>query len=134
MVSWDEVREHIRQKFVLVVDEPERLGLRWVFPNGDDVQRQYVAPIVAFGRPHVQIVSNVVSINALAAHAALTLNARIPVGALCIADGQILLRAVVPLDGIELSVVDHALNNVAHEATQLRMQAVHTPAPAPYFE
>ena len=133
-MNWEDVRRHILATFVVASDAPERIGLRWTFDGADDVQRQYVAAIVAFGRPHLQIVSNVVLANAMPAHEALSLNARIPIGGLCLDDGHLLLRAVLPLDGIDLAVVDRALNDVAHEAVQLRMQAVRKAAPAPYFE
>ena len=134
VVSWETVREHIRSTLVLAIDEPERLGRSWEFPQGDGIQRQYVLPIVAFDRPHIQIISNVVPVDSLPAHEAMALNARIPIGGLCIADGFVLLRAVVPLEGVELAVIERALHDVAREAVHLRMQAVRKPSPAPYFE
>lgn len=133
-MTWVELQAHLRNTLVLTVDEPERVGLQWTFPNGDGVQRQYVSPITAFGRPHVQIVSNVVAEIALSSSDAMVLNALLPIGGLCLADGYVLLRAVVPLDGVDMSVIDQALHNVAHEATQVRVQAVRKPTSAPYFE
>ena len=133
-VTWDELRTHLRTTLVLTVDEADRVGLHWEFPNGDTVQRQYIAPVTAFGRPCVQIVSNVAPQNALSSTEAMVLNARLPIGALCLGDGYVLLRAVVPLEGVELSVLEQAIHNVAHEATQVRVQAVRKPATVPYAE
>jgi hypothetical protein len=134
MVSWDEVRRHVRETLVLAADEPDRLALLWEYPNVEGVQRQYVLPLVAFARPHVVIAANVVAIESLSAHDALALNAQIPIGALCTADGYYVLRVVLPLEGVELAVIDRAIRDLAREATKLRTQAVAKPSPAPYFE
>jgi hypothetical protein len=133
-VTWDDLRTHLRNTLVLSVDEPSRVGLNWEFPNGDDVQRQYVSPVSAFGRPHLQIVSNVVVENAMSSRDAMALNAQLAIGALCVADGYLLLRAVVPLEGVDVTVLEQAIHNVAHEATQVRIHAVSKPAVVPHAE
>jgi hypothetical protein len=133
-VTWDDLRTHLRSTLVLSVDEPSRVGLNWEFPNSDEVQRQYVSPISAFGRPHLQIVSNVVVENAMSFPDAMALNARLAIGALCVADGYLLLRAVVPLEGVDVTVLEQAIHNVAHEATQVRIHAVSKPAVVPHAE
>lgn len=132
--SWDAVREHVRGKFHIAVDEPGRLGLVWTFAQMDGRQRQHLEPITAFGIPHVLITANVATTQILRAYDALLHNAQLAIGALCVQDGFYLLRVVLPIDGVDLAVIDRSLEFVAHEAARLRTKATPKAAPAPYYE
>lgn len=134
MNGWERVREHVRGKFHVAVDEPERLGLLWTFPETADKQRQYIEPVSAFGIPHVLITANVATPQILRAYDALLHNTQLAIGALCIHDGFYLLKVVLPIDGVDLAVIDRSLECIAHEASRLRTKATPKPAPAPYYE
>lgn len=133
-MSWHRVRDHVRAKFHIAVDEPVRLGLVWTFPQATGPQRQYIESVTAFGIPHVMIRANVATTNVMKAYDALLLNTQLAIGALCIQDGFYVIRAVLPIEGVELAVIDRSLEFVAHEAARLRTKATPKPAPAPYYE
>lgn len=132
--GWTDLRAHLRTKYHLAVDEEQCVGLHWRFAGATDVQREFITPVIVQGRPSAEIVANVVAASAMSAHEAMLLNARIAFGALCIADGFYLLRAVLPLDGVTFEVIDRALELIANEAARLRHRGVPAPALAPYYE
>ena len=103
---WESVRDHVRGKYHIAVDEPARLGLLWTFPNADGVQRQYIQPVTAFGLPHVMITANVATTQILKAYDALLHNTQLAIGALCIEEGFYILKVVLPIEGVDLAVID----------------------------
>jgi hypothetical protein len=134
MSGWRQVSDHVRGKFQIAIDEPNRLGLVWTFPNAEGPQRQYIEPIAAFGLPHVLITANVATTQVMRAYDALLHNTQLAIGALCIQDGFYILRVVLPIDDMDLAVIDRSLEFVAHEAARLRTKATPKAAPAPYYE
>lgn len=133
-VHWEEVRDHVRQTFQVAIDEPARLGLVWRFANAEGPQRQYLVPAMAFGIPHVVITANVTTPHVMTAYDALLYNHQLAIGALCIDEGVFVLRVVLPLVGVDMSVIDRSLELLAHEAARLRTKATPKPALAPYYE
>lgn len=134
MGDWEALRTHLRDKFHIAVDEPNRLGLVWTFPNAEGPQRQYIETVTAFGAPHVLITANVATTHVMKAYDALLHNTQLAIGALCIQDGFYILRVVLPIEGIDRAVIDRSLEFVAHEAARLRTKATPKAAPAPYYE
>jgi hypothetical protein len=132
--SWDALRAHLCTKFEIAVREENRLGLLWRFPDAPGVQRQYVECVQAFGRAHLVITCNAGTTASITSYEALLINATLAIGALCIADGHLVLRFVLPLDGIATDVIERSLELVAHEATRVRTKATPKAAPAPYYE
>lgn len=131
---WDAIRDHIRRNYHVAVDGPGSLGLLWTFPNAEGVQRQRVEAVVAFGAPHVVITSNVGSAATMTCYDALIHNGTLAIGALCFLDGHLVLRMILPLEGVDISVIDRSLQLVAHEAARLRSKETPKAAPAPYYE
>jgi hypothetical protein len=134
VTQWETIREHVRGKFHVAVDEPGRLGLLWTFPNAEGAQREYIEPVTAFGLAHVVIRANVATTNVMKAYDALVHNTQLAIGALCIEEGFLVLRVVLPIEGVDLSVIDRSLEFLAHEAARLRTKASPKAEPAPYYE
>lgn len=130
--SWDAVRAHLCRKLDIAVREDDRLGLLWRFPNADGVQRQWVEHVTAFGQPHVVVTCNAGTAASMGCHEALNHNATLPIGALCFLDDHLVLRLVLPVEGVELAVIERSLELVAHEAARLRTRVTPKPVPVPY--
>lgn len=131
---WDALRTHLCTKFHIAVREDRRLALLWRFTSEGQPQRQWVEAVDAYGQPHVVISCNVGSAASMTCYDALVHNARLAIGALCFHEGHLVLRVVLPLEGVDIAVIETSLELVAREATRLRTKETPTAAPAPYYE
>ncbi|MFN0246636.1 MAG: hypothetical protein ACKV2T_06990 [Kofleriaceae bacterium] len=124
MATWEQTKSHLREKFLLAVDEPAWIGLGWKFKakNGVDdvVQRQRIELAQAFGQPHVIVMSDIVPVEKVPERVVLVHNMTLAIGAIAISEGVYVLRAVLPLDGVSFEHLDRVLEYVAHEAARLR--------------
>jgi len=132
--TWDALRAHLCTKFDIAVHEADRLGLLWRFPNTDGVQRQWVETLTAFEQPHIVISCNAGTAASMTCYDALIHNAQLAIGALCFHEGHLVLRVVLPLDGVDIAVIERSLELIAHEAARLRVKETPKAAPAPYYE
>ena len=131
---WDALRTHLCTKFHIAVREENRLGLLWRFANIEGPQRQWVETVEAFGAPHVVISCNVGTAASMTCYDALLHNAQLAVGALCFHEGHLVLRVVLPLEGVDTQVIEKSLELLAQEAARLRTKETPKAQPAPYYE
>lgn len=136
MTGWDEVRGYLRGKYEVALEEPQRLGLVWKLSRATPAidQLETVELVHAFGAPHVLVASDVAREDALSPLDAMMHNAKLAIGALALVGHRYQLRAVLPIAGVAPSVLDRALEFVAHEAARLRTRCVQPPVPAPYYD
>ncbi len=124
MPTWEETKTHLRETFILAVEEPAWVGLGWKFKaaNGVDevVQRQRVELAQAFGQPHLIVMSDIVATDRVAERVVLVHNMTLAIGAVAITEDTYVLRAVLALDGLSFAHLDQVLAYVAHEAARLR--------------
>ncbi len=107
----------------------------WRFPDAEGAsQRQWIESTTAFGAPHVVISCNVGTASSMTCYDALTHNAQLAIGALCFQDGHLVLRVVLPLEGVDTQVIEKSIELLAREATRLRTRDTPKAAPAPYYE
>lgn len=134
MLTFDDVRAYLRERFKLGVDEPRRIELGWRIHGGAApvLQREIVEPVTAFGVPHILIAAEVMAANALSPVEAVAHNARLAVGSLALVGDMYWMRAVLAIDGTSTAVLDRALELVAHEAARLRAMRMAVIVPAPY--
>jgi hypothetical protein len=132
--TWDALRAHVCTKFHIAVREETRLGLLWRFEGLNAPQRQWVEVLDAFGKPHVVISCNVGTASSMTCYDALIHNAQLAIGALCFHEGHLVLRMVLPLEGVDIHVIESSLGLLASEAVRLRTKETPKAAPAPYYE
>ncbi|MFN0245507.1 MAG: hypothetical protein ACKV2T_01280 [Kofleriaceae bacterium] len=122
MVSWDEIRELIRSKFKVAMDEPTWMGLAFglTIDNREVAQRVRVEPTTALEQPAVLIWGDVVDVSRVPTKLALQRNMSFEIGALAISEKLYVLRVVLPLETTSLSLLEAAIQYVAREAARLR--------------
>lgn len=90
--------------------------------------------VEAFGEEHVVISCNVGTAASMTCYDALLVNAELAIGALCFHEGHLVLRVVLPLEGVDTAVIEKSVELLAREAARLRIDETPKPAPAPYYE
>ncbi len=125
MATWDEIRAHLREGFVLQRDEPDWVGLGWKVDLGgkDVMQRQRVEPVSVLGDPGLLIWSDIIDMDRVPPLLALERNMSFEIGAIAISAGLYVLRVVLALDGLEWGRLAKTLEYVATEAARLREDA-----------
>ena len=129
-MTWEEIRDHLRGRYQLKVDEEDRIDLAWSFEAfpGAPVQLQRVRHIRGGERePHLGIYCPVATEAQLAPRAALAHNATLAVGALALEDILVVLRYTVPVRRLSVRALDQALWSIAHEAARLRQTYAGSP-------
>lgn len=124
MQTWEETRCHLREKYQLLLDEPECVCMAWHFPGSPDLQQQRVEPMQVFGRLCLQIISDSAPEHAIITRDALIHNMTLAIGALALSDGVYVVRHLIALDELTWPLLDQALELVAHEATRLRSHLI----------
>lgn len=130
MATWTETKEWLAKTFTLAIDEPEWVGLafKWPGPDGEDViQRQRVEIAQAFGQPHLLVWSDIIAADRVPPRVALAHNMTLAIGGIALLENLLVLRTVVPLDGLDFGYLEKTMRYIAHEAARLR---VHTPEAA----
>jgi hypothetical protein len=122
MPTWDETKEHLRQRFKLLREEPTWLLMGWTFEGEPRVQEERIELRQAVGEPHLLIVCDVVGGDQMEAREALEHNMTLAAGALALVEGRIVLRHVHPLEDVRFERLDRWLELLAHEAARLRRQ------------
>jgi|LNFM01.1.fsa_nt_gb hypothetical protein len=124
MATWDDVREHLRKKLTIAVEEASWIGLGWTFKSeqtGMDVlQRQRIELVQAIGEPHLMILCDIVEVARARPDAMLVHNMTLAVGSIAASDGWYVMKAVTPLETIDLRYFERSLTYLAHEAARLR--------------
>jgi hypothetical protein len=122
MPTWEETKQHLREKFHLAAVEEDWVGLVWSFPGGAEPvrQRQRVERATAFGEPHVLVLADVLPADRVDAAQALAHNMTVACGGLAIAEGTLVVRLVLPLQDLSFAFLDRSLEYLAHEAARLR--------------
>lgn len=124
MPTWDEVREHLRKKLTIAVDEPSWIGLGWTFKSEttkeDVLQRQRIELVQAIGEPHLMVLCDIVEVSRARPDAMLVHNMTLAVGGVAIVDGVYVMKYVTPLENIDLRYFERSLTYLAHEAARLR--------------
>jgi hypothetical protein len=126
MVSWDEVRAHLRAKYDLLVDEAAWAGMEWTFRHDDVVVRQRlkVERAAALGCDWALVIAAVCHADKIAPLSARSGSARLAIGSLAVDRDRCYLRAALPLDTLSLSDLDRAIEVVARESARLRDPAL----------
>jgi hypothetical protein len=132
--SWADVRSYLRGTYKIAVDLDDHMAVDFRFPDAVAVQRLLVMPVMAFGQRWLELSAFIGPDSAMGAHAALAHNASLAVGSLCIAQGHIVLRIVLPLAATSTTTLDRTMKIIAHEAARLRTSTLSKPALAPYYE
>ncbi|MGE0400622.1 MAG: hypothetical protein AB7T06_28185 [Kofleriaceae bacterium] len=122
MPTFDEIREHIKSKYKVAMDEPGWLGLAFSFTldGRDVVQRERVEPATALGKPAVLMWSDIISHDKVPHKVALQRNGTFELGGVAISADLYVFRVVLPLDGLSFDTLDNAMVYVAREAARLR--------------
>lgn len=122
MPTFDELREYVRSKYKVAMDEPGWLGLAFSFKlDGTDVgQRERIEPVTALGRPAVLLWSDIISSDKVPHKLALQRNMSFELGGVAISGDLYVFRLVLPLDDLSWSTLDSAMVYVAREAARLR--------------
>jgi hypothetical protein len=130
MPTWDETKQHLRERFKIAVEEPSWLGLTWVFHQGaeQELQRQRIELVQALGQPHLLVLCDVVPEDALPPREVLRHSSTLAIGALASLQGLYVMRHVMPLSNLTWDVLDTSLEFIAHEAARLRFESRATPA------
>lgn len=130
MPSWEETKQHLRDRFKIAVEDPSWIGLTWVFHEGteQEFQRQRIELVQAIGQPQLLIMSDVVPEEALPPREVLRHSATLAIGALASLQGLYVMRHVMPLSNLTWEVLDTALEYIAHEAARLRVESRSRPS------
>ncbi|MGE0396394.1 MAG: hypothetical protein AB7T06_06720 [Kofleriaceae bacterium] len=121
-MTWDELITHVRGRWKVAIDAPDRLGLLFRIgePPEADEQREMVELIHGAGVPYVRITADVAREETLSPLDAVRHNMTLAVGALALDRERYVLRAVLPLDVLSLQALDRSLELLAHEAARIR--------------
>lgn len=122
MPTWDDARSYLRTKYKLMKDEPTWVGLGFGFKIGDRevLQRISVESATIEKLPALVIWGDVVEATLVPHEKALARNMGFAIGGLAIHKGLYVLRASLPLDGLDWSTLDTVLVYLAREAGRLR--------------
>jgi hypothetical protein len=124
MPTWDDVRDHLRSKLTIAVEEPSWIGLGWTFESErtkqDVLQRQRIELVQAIGEPHLMVLCDIVEVSRARAEPMLAHNMTLAVGAIAVSDGWYVMRSVTPLVTLDLRYFERSLTYLAHEAARLR--------------
>jgi hypothetical protein len=122
MPSWEDIRSHLRARYVLVSDQDTWVGMEWTFTHAGAVikQRVKVERFMAFGSDWALILAAVCNADRIHALSALRFNARLPIGSLAVERDKCYLRAALALDTLSYRDLDRAIELVARETARLR--------------
>src|SRR5688572_6985145 len=120
MPTWEETKDHLRQRFKLLREEPTWILMGWTFEGEPRVQEERIELRQALGEPHVLIACDVVGVDQMEPSEALAHNTTLAVGGLALVDGRIEPRHVHPLEDLRIERLDRWLELLAHEAARLR--------------
>jgi hypothetical protein len=138
MATWPEVHEHLAKTYAdaqerpggvllfSVLLEPAILaaGDLWADPGteaGERVAQPVAAhPLAVFGAPWLELLGAVGSAREAQLTSLLTANLFQPIGAYCLRDGALVLRLLLPLDGLRFVDLDEAIRAIAYQSTWTR--------------
>jgi len=122
-VAWEDALASVRRWFQVVVEGDRWVGVEW---EGAKVK---VSSVEVLGRQFVAVIGDVFAANILDAQTVLALNHALPIGALENEDGELLLRAMLPLTGLDdvdlRRVVLHVCRQTAHMQSKQSTSAKH---------
>jgi hypothetical protein len=129
MMTWDEVRAHLRREFQLTHDEPEWLGLVWRFADAHDeiAQPLQISVVDSSGERWLCLTTPVASRGEVDPAVALLHNANLLAGSLCFLGPSCVLRHLVPLGALDASTLARAIEMIPHEAARLRRYLLLSP-------
>jgi hypothetical protein len=132
MATWAETQQHLRDKFKLVVDQPDWLGLGWKF--GDVIQKQRVERVQSTNDELVLVWCDVAPEDKIPHRDALLHNMTLAVGSLALFQDTYVIRHLYSLAELSFATLDKSLELIAHEAARLRAHALQvatssTPSP-----
>ena len=114
VVNWPEVVASVAASFEIAIR-----GDDWVGVLHQD-QKVKVAQLTALGQPFVTIVTDVFERDAIDAGVALALNNALPIGAIEVEDHRVLLRATVPMTGLDPVYLRRIILHVARQGAHMR--------------
>ena len=131
MPSWDEIRDHLRNTFNVVRDEPHAMALAWTITldQGEFVQKLGLAPMTVDSRPWLTMIAEIAVEDTIPIRTALVYQDRLPFGGLVLRKGLYLLRHGVPLEETPLSELDWIIRLLADAAAHLRI-SLHVAPPS----
>lgn len=123
-MRWAEIIEHLRAEYLVGREEEGWIELTWRFREDAlaIAQHQTVRSTEAWGEPHVLIAAELASGGTLSPGEALRHNASLAIGAIAQEDERMVLRTILPADGLTPARLGRALYAVAHEAARLSAQ------------
>jgi hypothetical protein len=121
LVTWDEVRAHLRQVFDIADENAARMTLIWCFPDGVSKLLQWVEVELEtiLGQPWLVLSADVLPVAELSPRQAMRRRAALAFGALVEREEMYILRHALPLDGLAWTTLDRALDETAREAAWL---------------
>lgn len=126
-MTWNDVLASVRTWFAVAIDGEDWVGL---VREGTRIK---LVRLVHLGRPFVAVIGDVFEATRLDAEAVLALNNALSIGALELEDHRLLLRAMLPLAGLDdidlRRVILHVCRQVAHMQKMLPAVA---PSPAAF--
>lgn len=130
-MSWEHVAAVVRESFAVVIE-----GDGWVGVAHESAKVKVLRTVV-LGRPFVAVIGDVFEVGILDPVTILQLNHALPIGALEDEDGRLLLRAMLPLAGLDdvdlRRVVLHVGRQTAHLQSK-RTEGAHAVALLHYVD
>ena len=122
MLSWDEIRTHVKARWRVERDIPTELSVSRTIAVGDREIRQAIglAPSQVDGAPWLSIIGELFHEGALSPRGALVYADRLSAGAIVLRADRYLVKVTVAFAGLTLDTLDWTLANVAREAVRLR--------------
>ncbi|HKA87073.1 MAG TPA: hypothetical protein VKE22_05370 [Haliangiales bacterium] len=133
MLTWEEIRAHIRKDYRPTSETATSYTLRCEFPDGAEQEVVVTFQAERSGGPRLDIAGPVADSRSFAPTDALAYNLKAPKGALALAGKRFVLRDTLDLKQATLAALDQALTYVASEAMRLHRSTKREPVPAELF-
>jgi hypothetical protein len=122
VAGWQDVVAIVRESFEVVIDGDGWIGLLHRPETGSPVKVK-VSMLTALARSFVAITADVFSVAELTMELALALNHALPIGALEIEDERYLLRATLPIAGLDAIDLRRVVLHIGRQAAHMQRGA-----------
>jgi hypothetical protein len=133
MLTWNQVRAHIRHTHETTEETEGRLRLRCELPDGELQHLQVNLRDSSRRGPTIEILAPIGDLTQVSAGDALSYNQSAEIGALVLGGETLLLRAILVPRDVTLALVDETIAQVAREAARLRRLTTRVAVPAELF-
>ena len=122
VAGWQDVVAIVRESFEVVIDGEGWIGLLHRPETGSPVKVK-VSTLTALARSFIAITADVFSVADLTMELALALNHALPIGALEIEDERYLLRATLPIAGLDAVDLRRIILHIGRQAAHMQQRS-----------